>query len=95
MENVRTVFRGLDVYGDYLHQPNGAFVQIDLKPVKDRIKQLPATTTGKILGIDEEDLRDVYSVLRTRRRRVGPVLRNVPPGAKTPDLRAGLSLFGS
>jgi len=41
----------LDVYGEYFHQPHGALVQIELKQVKDRIKQLPATTTGKILGI--------------------------------------------
>ena len=38
----------LDVYGDYLQQPNGSLVTIDFKNVKDRIKQLPATTTSKI-----------------------------------------------
>jgi hypothetical protein len=40
----------LEVDGKYLPQPNGSIVRIDLKEVKDCIKQLPATTTGKILG---------------------------------------------
>jgi class 3 adenylate cyclase len=40
----------LDVYGDHLQQPSGSLVRIDLKDVKDQIKQLPATTMGKILG---------------------------------------------
>lgn len=41
----------LDVYGKYSQQPGGPLVTIDLKEVKDRIKQLPATTTGNILGL--------------------------------------------
>lgn len=40
----------LDVYGDYVQQPNGPLVTIDFKRVTERIKQLPETTTGKILG---------------------------------------------
>jgi class 3 adenylate cyclase len=40
----------LDVYGDYLEQPAGPLVQIDLKDVKNNINMLPATTTSKILG---------------------------------------------
>jgi class 3 adenylate cyclase len=40
----------LDVCGDYLQQPNGPLVTIDFKRVKERIKRLPETTTGKILG---------------------------------------------
>jgi class 3 adenylate cyclase len=44
----------LDVCGEYFHQPHGALVQIELKQVKDRIKQLPATTTGKLLGITKK-----------------------------------------
>lgn len=40
----------LDVHGDYLQQPNGPLVIIDFKVVKDQIKQLPPTTTSKVLG---------------------------------------------
>jgi hypothetical protein len=40
----------LDVYGEYLQQPNGSLVTIEFKAVKDRIKQIPASTTSKILG---------------------------------------------
>ena len=40
-----------EVYGEYVEQPGGPLVQIDLKTVKDHINQLPATTTGKILGL--------------------------------------------
>ena len=40
----------LDVYGEYLPQPDGPLVTIDFKVVKERIKQLPETTTSKILG---------------------------------------------
>ena len=40
-----------EVYGDYLEQPGGPLVWINLKEVKNRIKQLPASTTGKILGL--------------------------------------------
>lgn len=40
----------INVDGDYLQQPNGPIVTIDFKTVKVRIKDLPATTTNKILG---------------------------------------------
>jgi hypothetical protein len=40
----------VNVYGDYLQQPNGPIVTIPFKTVKERIKELPATTTSKILG---------------------------------------------
>lgn len=40
----------LNVYGEYLQQPHGPLVTIDFKAVKERIKQLPETTTSKILG---------------------------------------------
>jgi len=40
----------LDVYGDYLEQPNGALVTIDLEAVKHRIRDIPESVTGKVLG---------------------------------------------
>lgn len=40
----------LNVYGSYVQQPDGALVSIEFKAVKGRIKQLPETTTSKILG---------------------------------------------
>ena len=40
----------LSVPGTYLEQPNGPVVRIDLKRVKERVKNLPETTTGKVLG---------------------------------------------
>jgi len=40
-----------EVYGKYVEQPGGPLVRIDFKVVKDRIKQLPVTTTSKILGL--------------------------------------------
>jgi hypothetical protein len=33
-----------------VEQPNGPVVLIDLKLVKERLKHLPATTSGKVLG---------------------------------------------
>lgn len=41
----------LEIYGDHIEQPAGSVVCVDLKSVNDRIKTLPATTTGKILGL--------------------------------------------
>jgi class 3 adenylate cyclase len=40
----------LSVPGTYLERPNGPMVRIDLKRVKEHVKDLPETTTGKVLG---------------------------------------------
>lgn len=42
-----------EVDGNFLEQPGGPLVSIDFKEVKNQIKQLPATTTGKILGLSK------------------------------------------
>jgi hypothetical protein len=40
-----------DVYGEPVDQPNGSLVQIDFQSVKDGIRTLPASSTGRILGL--------------------------------------------
>jgi class 3 adenylate cyclase len=40
----------LSVPGTYVERPNGPTVRIDLKRVKEHVKNLPETTTGKVLG---------------------------------------------
>ncbi len=40
----------LSVPGKYLERPNGPTVRIDLKRVQEHVKNLPETTTGKVLG---------------------------------------------
>jgi class 3 adenylate cyclase len=40
----------LSVPGTYVERPNGPMVRIDLKRVKERVIDLPETTTGKVLG---------------------------------------------
>ena len=40
-----------EIYGKHVEQPGGPLVRIDFKVVKDRIKQLPVSTTGRILGL--------------------------------------------
>lgn len=42
------------VYGEHEEQPEGDLVRIDMKSVKERIRGLPATTTGKILGLTKK-----------------------------------------
>ena len=45
-----TALSWFEVPGTFVEQPNGPVVLIDLKLVKERLKHLPATTTGKVLG---------------------------------------------
>lgn len=45
-----TTVSWLDVPGTCLEQPDGPVVLIDFRPVKEKLKHLPATTTGKVLG---------------------------------------------
>jgi len=46
----KTSVSWLSVPGTYLERPNGPMVRIDLKRVKEHVKDLPVSTTGKVLG---------------------------------------------
>ena len=39
------------VLGAYVEQPNGPTVRIDFKRIRQRVRNLPVTTTGKVLGL--------------------------------------------